>query len=323
MIVVWRITTRCNLGCPFCAYDRRLPFARRTADFAHVRAFLPVLAAYQTLHRDPVLVSWLGGEPLREPALPALSAEARALGLRVSATTNGTTLAAEAVRRHILDNYAELTVSLDSPDAVHDALRSSPGLFSALRRDVPLLAAARRASTRPLKLRVNAVLLRTTIADFSRLAHEVAGWGVEELTFNLLGGRDRPEFFAAHRPTSDQFAKFRASLPGLRAELAPRLTIAGSPAYLARLQDAAKDRPSPVLDCAPGQRHLFIDEHGLVAPCAFTPADLGVPLAELQTPNAIADLPARFARRRVSHRPRVCADCPSTQLFEKFTPAAV
>jgi MoaA/NifB/PqqE/SkfB family radical SAM enzyme len=315
MIVVWRITTRCNLACPFCAYDRNLPFPRTSASADAVRTFLDTLAAYQARHQDPVLVSWLGGEPLLLAELPALTAHATALGLRVSATTNGTTLGSASVRRHLLDHYSELTVSLDAPGPAHDTLRSAPGLLSALRQNVATLAAART-----LKLRVNTVLLRATIDDFPSLAREVASWGVRELTFNALGGRDRPEYFPENRPLPAQLARFASLLPSLREEFSPLgLTISGGSAYLDRLHAAATDTPRPVADCGPAERFLFIDEHGLVSPCAFTTDTLGIPISELRTAADLANLPARFAAARVSSRPRVCDDCPSTQVFEKFS----
>jgi MoaA/NifB/PqqE/SkfB family radical SAM enzyme len=315
MIVLWRVTTRCNLSCAFCAYDRRLPFARASADPAAIRRFLDVLADFQETRNEPVLVSWLGGEPLLWPELPGLTAHATARGLRTSATTNGTTLGSPAVRRHLLDHYSELTISLDAADEGHDAIRRSPGLFHALRENVSALAEARR-----LKLRVNTVLLRSTIDHFPELAREVAAWGVDELTFNLLGGRDRPEFFPGNRPLPEQFYRFTARLADLRAELAPRgLAISGSDSYLNRLHSAVHDIPRPVTDCGPGERFLFIDENGSVSPCSFTSETLAVPLTELRSAADIASLSNRFVIARCANRPVVCDDCPSTQVFEKFS----
>ncbi len=323
MIVVWRLTTRCNLACPFCAYDRTLPFARTDTAPALVRAFCQTLADYQNRHNDPVLLSWLGGEPFLSPELPALTAHATSLGLRVSATTNGTPLGSPDLGRHLLDHYAELTVSLDSPDTVHDALRGWPGGFASLRTNLRTLAHARSAQHRPLRLRINTVLLRATLPSFPALAREIATWGVDELTFNLLGSRDRPAYFSTHRPLPSQLAAFAAALPALRRELGPRgLHIAGSPAYLARLHGAAVDTPHPVADCAPGGSFLFIDETGLVSPCSFSSARLGVPVTALRTAADLAALPTRFADARLARRPVACADCPSTHVFQKFAPAA-
>lgn len=319
MIVVWRVTTHCNLACPFCAYDRRLPFARNHASPGSIRRFLNVLADYQNTSGDPVLVSWLGGEPLLWLALPELTRHATSLGLRVSATTNGTTLGSAAVRRHLLDHYSELTISLDAPDASHDILRSSPGLFEALRENVAELSQARRTTAHSLKLRVNTVLLRSTIVRFSEIAREVASWGVDELTFNILGGRDRPEYFPDHRPHPQQLADFTHQLPLLRRELADQgLTIAGSPAYLDRLHASTAGKPRPVADCGPAERFLFIDEQGSVSPCSFTTSELAVPLAGILNSSDLMSLPVRFASSRTNRRPPDCDDCPSTQVFEKF-----
>jgi MoaA/NifB/PqqE/SkfB family radical SAM enzyme len=86
MIVVWRVTQRCNLSCPFCAYDRSSSWPRRDADAAVVRRFGGVLAEYQRSTGDRVLVSWMGGEPFLFPPLSELSVWfTKELGLSVSA----------------------------------------------------------------------------------------------------------------------------------------------------------------------------------------------------------------------------------------------
>jgi organic radical activating enzyme len=64
MIVVWRVVDSCNLSCPFCAFDKQLPFQRSQTDPAEVVRIAQVLADYQTGTGDRVLMSWLGGEPL-------------------------------------------------------------------------------------------------------------------------------------------------------------------------------------------------------------------------------------------------------------------
>ncbi|MGY4505890.1 organic radical activating enzyme [Bradyrhizobium sp. GM24.11] len=92
MIVVWRVVDSCNLACGFCAYDKRLGFPRSQAAPADILRFAAVLAEHQTQTGDRVLLSWLGGEPLRWQPLQALTHAARELGLEVSATTNCTTL---------------------------------------------------------------------------------------------------------------------------------------------------------------------------------------------------------------------------------------
>lgn len=320
MIVLWRVTTVCNLSCAFCAFDHRLSYARTSVDPASIRRFLGVLADYQQARQDPVLVSWLGGEPLLWPALTELTAHATKLGLRISATTNGTTLGSSVVRRHLLDHYSELTLSIDSADEAHDAIRRSPGLFRALRENVSAVAKARCTSDRFLKLRANTVLLRSTIDQFPELARELAAWGVDELTFNLLGGRDRPEYFPENRPLPSQFSRFAERFADLRAELAPQgLLISGGKSYMDRLNSAVHDISRPVTDCRPGERYLFIDEQGSVSPCSFTSGTLAVSVTDLRNTADVAALPAHFSHARSVSRPGVCDNCPSTQVFEKFS----
>ena len=132
MIIVWRITQHCNPSCAFCAYDRRVIRPRHEAVVEAVRNFGSVLAEYQRETGDPVLVSWIGGEPFLFSPLKSLAVLfTTGLGLRVSATTNGTTLNNASVRDHVLAHYAELTVSVDGIGSVHDELRGWPGGYTA------------------------------------------------------------------------------------------------------------------------------------------------------------------------------------------------
>jgi len=318
MIVVWRITERCNLSCPFCAYDRSLTRPRREADEGAVRSFASVLADYQRKTGDCVLVSWIGGEPLLFSALKLLTVFfTTELGLRVSATTNGTTLSSASVREHVLAHYAELTVSVDGIGSVHDELRGWPGGYAALRESVMQLAEAKRKSNNGPRLRANVVLMRQTIGDFERLCLELAEWGIEEITFNQLGGRDRPEFFPTHRLLSEQVAWLMNEIPRLRARLAGLgVRLNGSEAYLARIGATSRDETLPVVNCHPGEQFLFINEEGIASPCNFTTHEYGVPISEL---DDIGHLPGRFAEARHERRASACEDCHSTQVFAKFT----
>lgn len=321
MIVVWRVTERCNLACGFCAYDRRISRSRRDADPEAVVAFGSALAEYQRDAADPVLVSWLGGEPLLWSPLERLSRTfAHDFGLRVSVTTNGTALASAKVREHILDCYSELTVSIDALGQAHDQLRGWRGGFTQLRRVVPSLAAGRRRAGSP-RLRANVVLMRDNVTGFAELCLELATWGIDEITFNQLGGNDRPEFWAQHRLLPNDVDRFAGELPGLRHALAERgVALRGGDHYIERIRSSAAGRRLPVHDCGPGTRFLFVSEHGVVSPCSFTEDSFGVPIAELATGDEVAALPGRFGSardaRRASRAP--CEDCRSTQVFAKF-----
>src|SRR5262245_48574777 len=124
MVVVWRVTERCNLSCKFCAYDRELSRPRRDASPECIRDFGAVLAEHQRVTGDSVLVSWLGGEPLLWQPLTELTRMfCSDYGLRVSTTTNGTRLSSAEMRAHLLEYYSELTISVDAIGRLHDELR--------------------------------------------------------------------------------------------------------------------------------------------------------------------------------------------------------
>ena len=217
MIVVWRVLTSCNLSCPFCAFDGRLAFERSHADPAEILRVTGLLADYQAQSGDPVLLSWLGGEPFLWRPLRDLTLGARALGLEVSATTNGTTLGSPRVREHVRDAYKELTISVDGFSAMHNPMRGWVGGFEKLRSWIPALASEARAQRSGLKLRANVVLMRQNVAEFPALCSELATWGIAEITFNQLGGRDRPEFHPSHRLRPADVDALEAQLPDIES----------------------------------------------------------------------------------------------------------
>lgn len=314
LVVVCRITTACNLACGFCAYDRRLVFARQRLDAPRLMHLLDLLTA--AAQRRPVLLSWLGGEPLRWRDWPGCSARARAAGIRVSATSNGSTLASAAERARVLQHLDELTLSLDAADAGHDTLRGWPGGAAQVLAGLRALARERALAGAAVRLRANVVLMRSTIGDFDSLATDLADVGVDEISVNLLGGRDRPEFHARESVLPAQFAAFQRDLPALRARLSAQgVILAGDAQYFARLQAAVSALPWPVADCDPGSDFLFVDELGRIAPCAFTAAEYGVDLLDI---DDLGGLPPLWRAARRARCASACADCPSTQVSGKF-----
>lgn len=320
LLVLWRVFEHCNLACRFCGYSNALRRPRAVADPQRVLAFGEVLGEYARTSGRSVAVSWLGGEPLLWPALPALSSVYRhTFGVGVGVTTNGEPPASPAVRHSLVTDYSLVTVSVDGVGEFHDACRHSPGLFSRIKRNVCALRVEADAAGSGLEIRVNTILMRGNVAGFEELCREVASWGVSELTFNQLGGNDRPEFYPANRLLPEQVERFAAELPRVRTEMRRfGLHIHGSDRYLFRLASTARGRAIPVDDCGPGRSFLFIDEHGRVSPCSFTSTAYGVPVESVTTPDDLARLPETFARLRRERREPACDDCHSTQVFDKF-----
>jgi MoaA/NifB/PqqE/SkfB family radical SAM enzyme len=322
-VVIWRVTEACNLGCGYCEYRRGRGGRRHAAAANEVLAFGRALGEYAAATGREVLVSWLGGEPLLWPPLWEVGSALRhAFGLALSVTTNGTRLGQPGVLRRLADDYAEVTLSVDGPAWLHDDVREAPGLHAKLGAAVGALRAQRARLGRGPLVRANVVLMRSNLRRLEAMGRELAGWGVEALTFNTLGGQPADPFFERERLRPADVDWLMSAMPRLRERLAERgLGVCGSDRYLRRLAASALGQSLPVDDCAPGQQTLFVDEHGRAGACAFTAATHGVPIAEVRRGDEVAALPARL-RARLRQKLAACLDCHSTQVFGKFVMAA-
>jgi MoaA/NifB/PqqE/SkfB family radical SAM enzyme len=285
-----------------------------------VERFGRVLGEYRRETGDRVLLSWLGGEPLLWQPIFDVSRRLRhRYGIDISATTNGSTLHLSRTIMGIVDAFSELTFSVDGLATFHDEVRGSPGSWQRLQAAVPALVAERAARGAALKLRANVVLMRDNVDQFAALCNELAEWRVDEITFNQLGGRDRPEFFPDHSLRPSDVEKLRRLLPSLKCELTRQgVRLCGDDNYLQRIEASAWKRDIPVKDCVPGEAFLFIDECGRIAPCSFTSQHYGVCVDEINTVRDFLELPVRYRASRVRAPASACNDCPSTHVFGKF-----
>jgi MoaA/NifB/PqqE/SkfB family radical SAM enzyme len=319
VIVLWRITERCNFACGFCAYDRRLKRPRAEVSEADALRLGAVVAAHGRASGQRVMISWLGGEPLLWPPLFAVSEALRADGLAISLTTNGSLLHLPEVQEKLLATVDELTISVDAGQGLHDRLRGFGGAWRRCREGVSALRRARASRGGGPRLRANVVLMRSTLPEFETLCTDLAAWGIDEITFNQLGGRDRPEFFPAERLTPEDIAALRSCVDRLKGPLAERgVRLCAAPRYLDRLDAAAADDPWPVDECGMGQDFLFIDEAGRIAPCSFSTMEYGAPIADVRAADDLDRLPAQFRAAKKKAPCAACADCPSTQVSAKF-----
>ena len=319
LLVLWRVTGHCDLACRFCEYSRQRPGPRGQTDAATALAFGAVLRDYAALSGRGVHISFLGGEPLGWPPLQTVAARLRRdYGLETGLTTNGTRLHLPRVQQHLMDDYDQVTISVDGLAHHHDAARQAPGLWARLRAGVSQLAKRKAQRGYGPLLRANTILMRSNVRALEALCAELAAWGVETVTFNALGDAGDP-FFEQERLRPEDTAWLHAALPDLRARLAALgLRLQGSRLYLNRLDQRARALPWPIPDCGPGAERLFLDEYGRAAPCDATTAEYGVPITELRSASDLADLPQRLAEHRACRPLPACADCKSTGVFGKF-----
>jgi radical SAM protein with 4Fe4S-binding SPASM domain len=318
VVVLWRVHESCSLSCQFCGYSRDVNRPRATAIPRQVLDFGRVLGDAQRCHSRSILVSWLGGEPLAWRGLPELShVLCHDYGLSLGVTTNGIPLASHRLRRSLLADYRQVTISIDGLAPFHDRVRGRAGLFERLRRDVQRLR-DEDAGNR-LWRRVNTVVMRGNVETFGEFCEAMADWGFHELTFNALGGSQRPEFFARNRLLPQQVRRFVAEFAALQERMARRgLRICGGQRYLDRIEALTSGEPVSVDDCQPASEFLFVDPQGRISPCSFSTQEYGVPLDEVRSAAELLELPQRFQQLRNQCRLAACRDCHATHLFDKF-----
>lgn len=316
-VIVIEVSTVCNLSCPFCAHDSSLKIPRLTLNPEVLKTFIGIVGKYSTAKNESILISWLGGEPLLNKSVLSLTEELKNdYPLYFSATTNGTKLSNHAIRDHIKHRYAELTISLDGFSTFHDKMRGKPGLFDEIKDGIQLLA----QEAPELKIRINTVLMKNNFHLFHDLCIEVANWGVKEITFNQLGGRDRPEFYQDNRLSIEQ----ATSIPNVTNDIQNAISntdtkLILSESYLHRILASASGKKLPILDCKPGSYYMFVNAHGKISPCSFTTDEYGLDISSIQTTNAFEELHSVFHQKKTLKQASWCHDCPSTNVHGKFS----
>ena len=170
-----KLTSRCNLRCRMCHYG--LTRAEESLDTDSWRRVLDQLAALgcRKLHLS-------GGEPLLRRDLVELVEHAVASGIKTNLTSNGTLIDKGMARRLARSGLNAVSVSLDAPSArLHDLVRGQQGAFHASVRALRLLKRFGAERNKPLRLRINMVVMRDNyrrIPDMLRLAGEL---GVDDL----------------------------------------------------------------------------------------------------------------------------------------------
>jgi uncharacterized protein len=181
------VAQKCNLGCGYCYAQGGAfggPARNMTMDVAVRAVELLVNGAAPGARLN---LAFLGGEPLanREVLRAATRrgarlADERGVTLGFSITTNGTLLTAEDAAFFEAYGFA-VTVSLDGPREMHDALRpyqGGQGSFDRIVRNLePLLAVQRRmqVSARVTVTPVN-LALRRTLDEFVAMGFHSVGF---------------------------------------------------------------------------------------------------------------------------------------------------
>ncbi len=123
-VVVWNMTRRCNLACIHCYTDsssRDYPDELTTEE---AKLMLKDLADFRV---PAVLFS--GGEPLLRHDFFEVAEYAAGLGLRLTLSTNGTTITLPVAQRLKDTGFSYVGISLDGIGPTNDVFRGKTGAF--------------------------------------------------------------------------------------------------------------------------------------------------------------------------------------------------
>jgi len=181
-IVVWNITRRCNLRCVHCYSDSD---AREYAGELTGEQCGAVIRDLASFGVPAVLLS--GGEPLVHPRFFEIASEARANGLRLTLSTNGTLIDRSAAERLKALGFSYVGISLDGMGATHDQFRGRTGAFD------KAVQAFRNCKSVGQKVGRRLTLSRNNLDDLDGILDFIEAEGIDRVCFYHLvySGRGR------------------------------------------------------------------------------------------------------------------------------------
>ena len=174
-IIVWNITSRCNLKCVHCYNDSGANTKSNESTTPEAKAVLDDLAQYGV---PSVLFS--GGEPLTRKDLFELIAYAVDKGLRTVISTNGTLITAERAQQIKKMGVSYVGISLDGIGKVNDQFRGVEGAFD------DAVAGIRNCMDAEVRVGLRLTLTKRNAQDIEKLFEFFEIEGIERACFYHL-----------------------------------------------------------------------------------------------------------------------------------------
>jgi radical SAM protein with 4Fe4S-binding SPASM domain len=174
-VVVWNVGRRCNLHCVHCYSDSENRAYAGELTTAEGMTLIDDLAAFEI----PVLLL-SGGEPLMRPDLFDLIAHARARGLRITLSTNGTLITADVAARLRALGVSYVGISLDGIGATNDRFRGHKGAFD------EAMAGFRHCKAAGQRVGLRMTLTRRNCQDLDRIFDFIEAEEIDRACFYHL-----------------------------------------------------------------------------------------------------------------------------------------
>jgi uncharacterized protein len=260
-LVAWlHVTNACNLRCTYCYLHKTDEAMSAETGFAAIDA---ILRSARRNGYQRVLLKYAGGEASLNLALVEAmhryageQAADDAIAIKGVVLSNGVGLSRRRLEQ-IRDLGLRLMISLDGPQAAHDAQRPTihgRGSYAAA------TASIERARELGLDLTISVTITGASVADLP----ELVDWLLEhDLHFSLNFYRENTCSAGFHELQLDEqrlIAGLRAAYQVIERRL-PRYSLLGC------LLDRTHLGASHQRTCAVGENYLVIDQRGQIAKC--------------------------------------------------------
>jgi len=195
LAVSWAVTGRCNLRCAYCEIWAKKFNELTTAEALKVADEMGKARATR--------VSLTGGEPLLRVDIGQLIARLQKSDIIVSMNSNG--LLVKQRLNDILE-LDHLSLSIDGPEGVHDALRGN-GMHK------KVMEAALEASGAGIETSFLAVMTHRNLPYLGELLDDTQCMGVKVLFQPVEAYEHSSKVAASLRPTKEELRRFFRSIP--------------------------------------------------------------------------------------------------------------
>ena len=262
----FELTHKCNLACAYC--DRHTP----RADEMPVATLFSVLDDLCAMGMRTISLD--GGEPLTHTAIDEVVARLVDHGVRVNMNSNGLLVPR---KRETVRKLSKLKVSLDGPQAIHDAVRGGGAYTRALRG----IVVAREVGV-PVELTCVVGLHNVdSIDDLIDLGRH--------LGLRIVFQPERPGLFNdIGNATVAGVSEIRRAFARIESHKQSGGVVANRWASLRHFRSYPRDKWLP---CAAGRINATLDPYGFLYPCGQTPrVGTGVSVVRHGVPGAFARL---------------------------------
>ncbi len=185
--LVLKPTLRCTARCATCSSRQELHRQQRRDVQLGLDDWRRLFDEVEALGNQRLTLS--GGEPLLVPELAQLIEEGKRRGWRVGLNTNGSLASESMVQRLLVAGLDTVMLSMYSATpAIHDSMRSHPGLWDKACAAVRRFRQQAEAQGRALSVNLQTLLCRENYRQFPNLLELAAELGVDGVLFSYLEG---------------------------------------------------------------------------------------------------------------------------------------